>query len=224
MRYIIRALKIKIRGLKKAQFERLRDLTSHAKNLYNQTLWTLRQAFVATGKYFSYPQMDKAMKQVENLEGEVNYRLLKAKMAQQILRRVDQNFKSFFKVNEDFKKNPSKYKGQPRPPRFKQKKHDNFIFNYQAFKIKYKLVVLGENFEIKSFKMQSGKVIKSAEVLVRDAFVVLEKGLEIKLPKQLIGKAIKQVEVIPKYKSLNVPLLRLMRFWFMMMNKLIFIK
>ncbi|MEN8214790.1 MAG: hypothetical protein ABFS56_00110 [Pseudomonadota bacterium] len=146
------------------------------------------------------------MKQVENLEGEVNYRLLKAKMAQQILRRVDHNFKSFFKVNEDFKKNPSKYKGQPRPPRFKQKKHDNFIFNYQAFKIKKELVVLNDHFKIKSFKMPSGKIIKSVEVLVRESFVALEKGLEIKLPKQLIGKAIKQVEVIPKYKSFHAVL------------------
>jgi putative transposase len=179
-------------------------LTSHAKNLYNQTLWTLRQAFEATGKYFSYPQMDKAMRQVENLEGEVNYRLLKAKVAQQILRRVDQNFKSFFKVNEDFKKNPSKYKGQPKPPRFKQKPFDNLVFNYQAFKIKEKWVVLIDHFEpIKSFKMSSGKVFKSVEVLERSAFVVLEKDLEIKLPKQLVGKAIKQVEVIPKYKSFH---------------------
>jgi len=70
----MRALKIKIRGLKKPQFERLKDLTHHAKNLYNQTLWTLREAFEATGKYFSYFQMDKAMKQVTNLEGEINYK------------------------------------------------------------------------------------------------------------------------------------------------------
>jgi putative transposase len=58
-----------MRGLKKPQFKRLKELTHHAKNLYNQSLWTLREAFEATGKYFSYSQMDKAMKQVENLEG-----------------------------------------------------------------------------------------------------------------------------------------------------------
>jgi len=86
-----KALKTKIRGLDKSQFKRLRELTRHAKNFYNQTLWILRQAFEATGKYFSYPQMDKAMKQVENLEGDVNYKLLKAKVAQQTLRRLDKN-------------------------------------------------------------------------------------------------------------------------------------
>jgi putative transposase len=92
----MRALKIKIRGLKKPQFERLKELTHHAKNLYNQTLWTLREAFEATGMYFSYFQMDKAMKQVTNLSGEVNYKLLKSKVAQQTLRRLDKNFLSFF--------------------------------------------------------------------------------------------------------------------------------
>ncbi|MEN8219856.1 MAG: transposase [Pseudomonadota bacterium] len=204
----MRALKTKIRGLDKTQFKRLRELTAHAKNLYNQALWTLREAFSATGKYFSYSQMDKAMRQEVNLEGEVNYKLLKAKVAQQTLRRLDKNFFCFFRAIQDFKKNPSKYKGQPRPPRFKPKKHDNLIFNYQAFKIKYKLVVLGRGNHkglplLKSFKMPSGKVIKSAEVLVREAFVVLEKGLEIKRPKQLVGKTIKQVEVIPKYKSFH---------------------
>ncbi len=61
----MRALKTKIKGLNKSQFKRLKELTSHAKNLYNQTLWTLREAYEATGKYFSYPKMDKAMKQVQ---------------------------------------------------------------------------------------------------------------------------------------------------------------
>jgi putative transposase len=199
----MRALKTKIRGLKKPQYSRLKELTHHAKNLYNQTLWTLREAFEATGKYFSYPQMDKAMKKVENLEGKVNYKLLKAKVAQQTLRRLDKNFLGFFRATQDFKKNPGKYKGQPRPPRFKQKQFDNLVFDYQAFKIKYNLVVLKENFEIKSFILPSGQVIKSVEVLERSGVVILEKGLEIELPKQLVGLAIKQVEVIPKYQGFH---------------------
>ncbi len=199
----MRTVKIKIRGLTKPQFKRLKDLTANAKNLYNQALWTLREAFEVTGMYFSYLQMDKVMKQVKNLEGEVNYKLLKAKVAQQTLRRLDKNFKSFFRANQDFKKNPSKYKGQPKPPRFKKNKFDNLVFDYQAFKILESTVVLKENFQIKSFKLPSGKLIKSAEVIVREGFVLLEKGLEIKLPQQLLGKVIKQVEIIPKYKSFH---------------------
>ncbi|MEN8215083.1 MAG: transposase [Pseudomonadota bacterium] len=196
-------MKTKIKGLKKNQFERLKELTHHAKNLYNQTLWTLREAFEATGRYFSYMHMDKAMKQVTNLDGEVNYKLLKAKVAQQTLRKLDKNFLSFFRATQDFQNNPSRYKGRPKPPRFKQQKYDNLVYDYQAFQIKEKFFITEKDFEIKSFKLPSGKVFKSIEVLERSGVVVLEKGLEIKLPKQLVGKTIKQVEVIPKYKSFH---------------------
>ena len=199
----MRSLKTKIRGLNKQQYLRLKDITGHAKNLYNQALWTLRESFELTGKYYSYSQMDKVMKQVKNLEGEVNYKLLKAKVAQQTLRKLDKNFKSFFRANQDFQKNPSKYKGKPKPPRFKKNKFDNLVFDYQAFKILESVVVLKDNFQINSFKLPSGKVIQLAEVIVREAFVLLEKGLEIKLPQQLLGKVIKQVEIIPKYKSFH---------------------
>jgi putative transposase len=170
----MKALKTKIRGLKKSQFKRLRELTYHSKNLYNQTLWTLRQAYEATGLYFPYPKMDKAMKQVKNLEGKINYRFLKSAVSQQILRRLDKNFKSFFAARQDFKKNPSKYQGQPRPPRFKKSPYHNLIYNSCAFQIK------------------NGKLILDRT-----------KGNELKipLPKQLIGKTIKQVEIIPKPQS-----------------------
>jgi len=143
----MRALKTKIRGLKKPQFERLKKLTHHAKNLYNQTLWTEQKAFEATGLYVSYPFIPKAMKQVKNLEGEVNYKLLKAKVAQQTLRKLDKNFKSFFKCHQDFQKNPGKYKGKPRPPKYKQDKHDNLIFDYQAFSVKDDTVLLEKDLE-----------------------------------------------------------------------------
>jgi putative transposase len=147
--------------------------------------------------------MDKAMKNVENLEGSINYRLLKSAVAQQTLRLLDKNFSSFFRASQDFKKNPDKYKGQPRLPKYKQGKHDNLIYTKTVFQVKYHLVVLKDHFEIKSFQMPSGQLIKSAAVLVRLGLVILEKGLEIELPRQLVGKAIKPVEVIPKYNSFH---------------------
>lgn len=161
----MRALKVRLRGLKKPSFQRLKELTHHAKNLYNQSLWTLREAYEATGQYFSYPQLDKAMKQVENLEGKVNYRLLKAKVAQQTLRRVDKNFKSFFNANKDFQKNPKKYKGKPRIPRFKQNQYDNLIYDYQAFSITDSVVKLEKGLEIKLPKQLIGKTIKQVEII-----------------------------------------------------------
>jgi putative transposase len=193
----VRALKIKIRGLKKPQFERLKDLTHHAKNLYNQTLWTLQEAFDATGLYFPYFKMDKAMKQVTNLEGEVNYKLLKSKVAQQTLRKLDKNFKSFFSCHQDFQKNPSKYKGKPRPPKYKIDPYDNLIFDYQAFRIQG-LFIVEKSPEI---TLPNGKAFPTGESIRYEQVVVLEKGLEIPVPKQLWNREIKQIEIIPKPNS-----------------------
>jgi len=151
--------------LKKSQFERFKELTNYSENLYNQTLWTLREAFDVTGQYFSSPQMDKAMKPVENLEGKVNYRLLKSKVAQQTLRRVDKNFKSFFNALQDFEKNPSKYKSKPKPPHFKQKLHDNLVYDYQAFSIKGDVVTLEKGLEMKLPKQLVGLTIKQVEII-----------------------------------------------------------
>jgi len=165
-----KALKMKIKGLSPPQFKRLKKLTHNAKNLYNQTLWVLREAFEVTGQYFSYPKMDQAMKQVENLEGEINYKLLKAKVAQQTLRRVDQNFKSFFKAQKDYSVNPTKYKGQPRPPRFKQKQYDNLVYDYQAFQVNGDKVVLEKGLEIKLPNSLIGKTIKQIEIIPKPHF------------------------------------------------------
>jgi putative transposase len=56
--------------------------------------------------------MDKAMKQVKNLDGEINYRLLKSVNAQCTLKCVA----PIFKAHQDFQQHPSKYWGKPKPP------------------------------------------------------------------------------------------------------------
>ncbi|KOR29726.1 hypothetical protein TI05_14825, partial [Achromatium sp. WMS3] len=108
--------------------------------------------------------MDKAMKQVENLEGEVNYKLLKAKVSQHILRRLDKNFKSFFRCYQDFQKNPHKYKGQPKPPHFKQKQYDNLIYYYQAFSVKNGTVFLEKGLSFPLPEKLVDKTIKQVEI------------------------------------------------------------
>lgn len=105
------------------------------------------------------------MKQVENLEGKVNYKLLKAKVVQQTLRRLDKNFKSFFKCHQDFQKNPGKYRGKPKPPRFKKEAHDNLIFDYQAFQIKGDIVVLEKGLELPLPEQLKGIKIQQIEII-----------------------------------------------------------
>lgn len=99
-------------------YAKLKKMSRVAKDLYNQTLWEIKEHYRKAGGVLSYEQLDKIMKSKENLEGKVNYRLLPAKVAQQVLKLVAQNVKAFFKALEDYKKHLEKYQASPEFPYF----------------------------------------------------------------------------------------------------------
>ncbi|MCK5522398.1 MAG: transposase, partial [Thiomargarita sp.] len=53
----------------------------------------------------------------------------------------------------------------PKPPHFKQKQHDNLVYDYQAFSIKGDVVKLEKGLEIELPKQLIGKTIKQIEVI-----------------------------------------------------------
>ena len=63
-----------------------------SKNLYNSTLYTIRQHYFNTKKYLSYPEINKKF----IFDNQLDYRALPAKVSQWTQKLVDQNFKSFF--------------------------------------------------------------------------------------------------------------------------------
>lgn len=90
-------------------------------NLYNQALYLFRQRLDADGTWTWYNDMDKLMKEVTNLEGTCNYRLMKSCCAQQILRVLDKNVRSYCRAIKDWKKHPEKYKGIPQMPHYRKR-------------------------------------------------------------------------------------------------------
>src|SRR3989449_11568293 len=71
------------------RFAMIDEAAFKSKNLYNAALYEIRQAFIFEGKYLSYEEMDKRMKSHEA------YKALPAKVAQQVLRLLDKNWKAF---------------------------------------------------------------------------------------------------------------------------------
>ena len=90
-------------------------------NLYNQALYLFRQRLDADGFWTWYNDMDKLMKNVVNLEGECNYKLLPSVVSQQLLRVLDKNIKAYCKSIKDWKKHPEKYKGMPQMPHYRKR-------------------------------------------------------------------------------------------------------
>ena len=72
-------------------FKEMSRITHLSKNLYNAGLYDIRQHFFKTGKYKGYSSVAG-----EFCKGNPDFKALPAKVAQQTLRLVDQNFKSFF--------------------------------------------------------------------------------------------------------------------------------
>ena len=79
-------------------FDELDDLCFKSKNIYNSTLYHVRQHFFKThmetgkGEYLSFNKINKLAKELMFDD----YTALPAKVAQQTQRNVDQNFRSFF--------------------------------------------------------------------------------------------------------------------------------
>ena len=64
-----------------------------SKNLYNTTLYEIRQHFFLNKSYLQYVDLDRKFKETNNID----YRALPTQTSQQIMRAVDSNFRSFFK-------------------------------------------------------------------------------------------------------------------------------
>ena len=107
-------------------FRILDELCFKSKNLYNSTLYAIRQEYIKNGIYLSYGKVQKEFQDTKNFD----YKQLPAKVAQSVMRKVDKNFTSFFAALKDWKKHPEKYKGRPKLPKYKDSLDGRFMAIY----------------------------------------------------------------------------------------------
>jgi putative transposase len=114
--------------------EILEELTHKSKNLYNYANYLIRKYFFETGKLLKEFELTTQLAK----DNQIDYRdMPSAQSAQQTIKLLFKNWKSFFKAIRDYKKNPSKYKGRPKLPKYKDKKgHNIVVFTNQNCKIK----------------------------------------------------------------------------------------
>ena len=91
------------------------EMCFHSKNLYNEANYTIRQEFISNGKYISYASMNKEFKTHEN------YKLCMSQPANCTMRLLDKNWKSYFEAIKEWKKNPDKFFGIPKIPKYLNK-------------------------------------------------------------------------------------------------------
>ena len=161
-----------------------------SKNLYNFANYQIRQKFCREGKYISYNEMDKLLKQEEM---DFDYRNMPtAQSAQQVLKLLDKNWKSFFKAIKDWSKHKEKYTGRPKLPSYLPKNG------------RYILLLTSQNCKLKDGQIHFPKAfngfilntkvdkIKQIRILPRHNHIVIEVVYQVEVlePKQDNGRYI----------------------------------
>jgi putative transposase len=95
-----------------------------SKNLYNAALYEMRQAFIRSGIYLSYEEMDTRMQPHEA------YKALPAKVSQHVLRQLADAWKAFREAKAAYEEDPSTFTGRPRLPKYKHKTEGRNLLIY----------------------------------------------------------------------------------------------
>ena len=157
------------------------ELAFCAKNLYNVANYIVRQEFISTSKekaegkrttanWIRYGKLDKM------LQNQEDYKKLPAKVAQQVLRKLDKNWLGYFESLKKYKANPSKFLGHPKLPKYKDKQKGRTLVTYtiQAIskkKVKQGIVSLSKTkIEVKTKQ----KNINEARIVPKIGHYVLE--------------------------------------------------
>ena len=153
------------------------DFTHKSKNLYNHANFLVRNEFIKNNKWLRYGEMDKILK--TDLTFDDYKQMPTAQSAQQILRLLEKDWKSFFTAIKDWSNHKDRYLGRPKLPKYKPKdgKHILILTN-QNVKIKDGVLCFPKTF--KGFTINS-------QFLQKDNFVSFQ-----------------QVRFIPNYKSFTV--------------------
>lgn len=102
-----------------------------SKNLYNYANYIVRQEFINNNNWIRYNKLFDLVKESES------YKDLGSNVGQGTLRILDKTWKSFFKSIKDWSKNPSKYLGRPKLPKYKPK-DGRFVLSLDSNKVKLK--------------------------------------------------------------------------------------
>lgn len=112
---------------------RFEEVCTRSGLLYNFVTYHYRQAIFGKQEYFSEFEMSTLCAQFN----QGDYRALPAQTSQQVIKLVFNNFKSWIAAKKEYVKNPSKFLGKPKMPKYKDGKKQNIvIFTNQQCKLK----------------------------------------------------------------------------------------
>ena len=168
---------VEVHKIKKSSkyYQLLTYLCKESNSLYNQALYQVKQSLRNDNEWLFYHHLNNICK--NQPEKYNNYKRLPAQSAQQTLRLLDQNLKSYRNSIKDWSNNKSKYLGKPNFP------------NYKKSGGLFQLILTNQQ-----CRLNDNNMITFHEKL---------KGLTLKLRKQNVNK-INQVRILPKINYFKI--------------------
>ena len=166
---VYRNQKNQVRHLTKQEYVALKTLCRLSKNLYNATLYAIRQYYFTEKKHLRYESAYHALKDNEN------YKLLNTDIAQQTMKVVDRNFKSFFALISKAMQCDYKFSNIKLPHYLPKDGYFMLIIPRFTVKDGYFTVPMSN-----AFKKEFGTV-------------------KLPFPKNLDKKQVKEIRIIPKH-------------------------
>lgn len=150
----------------------LDGITHKAKNLYNYANYQMRQHFFTTGKMLTaFTLINQLVK-----ENQDDYRALPARVSVQVILQLEKSWKAYFSALKSFKKDPTKFKGRPRPPRYKEK-DGNFVAIFIQPSIKNNKIKFPKQTNISPIKLSphlKDSTIKQVRIIPQSACFIVE--------------------------------------------------
>ena len=161
-------VKQQVKHLSKEDYLTIRELCHIAKNLTNEAIYNIRQYYFSEGKYLKYEENYKLLKNSEN------YKLLNSNMAQQILKKVDGSFKSFFSLLRLAKKGKYPFNAIELPKYLPKEGFTTLVIGF--------------------VRLNGNKLV----IPFSQGYKKTHKPVEIKIPPILLDKKVKEIRIIPK--------------------------
>ena len=165
---------------KNPYYKLLDEYCFRSKNLYNFANYQIRQKFFEESEYISYYEMDKLLKQ----EGmDFDYRNMPtAQSAQQTLRLLDKNWKSFFAAIKDWSEHKEKYTGRPRLPNYlpKNGRYQLILTNCNC-KLKENVIYFPKSFNGFTLNTKADN-LQQVRILPRYNHIVIEVVYKVNVP------------------------------------------
>ena len=159
-------------------YDALDHLCLLSKNLYNATLYTVRQYYFANKQFLNYQAVNKMYVGCNHPD----YRILPAKVAQHTQMLVDRNFKSFFELLK--LKGQGKYNKPIKIPRYLNKKAGRQVVHYAkgalSFKEKGFIKLSKTNIKIKTKLTKES--VQFVRLVPRNNYIAIEIGYNVKEP------------------------------------------